>query len=77
MLEGHALGVVLIELRLCRLGPGGTSGRRGLPAGAGLESDQEAMKLAPELFGEDPVLVSVEVWLGSRRIARLAADGPS
>lgn len=34
-------------------------------------TDEEAVRLAAELFGEDPVEVSVEVWLGLRRIARL------
>ena len=38
------------------------------------QSDQDAIEQARGLFGEDPVEVSVEVWLGPRRIARLTAD---
>lgn len=34
-------------------------------------SDEEAVSMAAELFGEDAVEVAVEVWLGPRRIARL------
>jgi hypothetical protein len=37
-------------------------------------TDKEAIELAAELFGEDPVEVSVEVWLGPRRIARLTSS---
>lgn len=34
-------------------------------------SDEEAASMAAKLFGEDAVEVTVEVWLGPRRVARL------
>lgn len=40
------------------------------------ETDKEAVMLASEMFGEDPVEVSVEVWSGPRRVARLTLDSP-